>query len=122
MTDLASDLTQLFAFAYELRKADTKDEFSLKLLQGNIETQLITDIIMSNTWDNKTQKMTVSQESEYKISMPIDGQDFTLVYLKQNTSAETSVPFILNNSNAIPDNMTSDIKFTLCANGINMGR
>jgi len=45
-----------------------------------------------------------------------------MVYLKSNSTADTSVPFILNNNNEIPDDMTSDIKFTLCPNGINIGR
>ena len=67
MVESGNDLTQLFAFAYELRKADINDEFSQQLLKDNIEPQLITDIILSNSWDNKTQKMTVSQDCEYKI-------------------------------------------------------
>jgi len=56
--------------------------------------------------------------------LPIGEQKFTLVYIKDASSlpaAEISVPFILNEANEVPANMTPNVKFTLCPGGLKIG-
>ena len=68
--------------------------------------------------------MTLSQNTEYRMVLPIGQQQFTLVYIKEASSlsaAQVSVPLILNEANAVPANMTSNVKFTLCPDGLKIG-
>ena len=41
VTGIAKDLTELFAFAYELRKQDTSDEFTYDLLNGPVKPSIL---------------------------------------------------------------------------------
>jgi len=52
VTDLTKDLSQLFAFAYELRKNDPQNQYSSEFLKGNVSPPVVVDIIMDNTWDS----------------------------------------------------------------------
>lgn len=124
VTDIAKDLSELFAFAYELRKSDPKNLYSYDFLNGQVNPQVVIDIIMNNTWDPKKKKMILSRDCEYRMVIPIGQKRFTLVYLKakQSLSKQISVPFILNEGNAVPKNMTPNVKFTLCPKGLKIGR
>jgi len=124
VADLAKDLPLLFAFAYELRKNDPQNKYSSGFLTGNVNPPVVVDIIMANTWDSAKQVMTLSQDCEYRMVLPIGEQKFTLVYIKDASSlpaAEISVPFILNEANEVPANMTPNVKFTLCPGGLKIG-
>lgn len=44
-------------FAYELRKHDTNDLFTRKLLDNNVHPVIIVDIISANKWDQENQCM-----------------------------------------------------------------
>jgi len=68
--------------------------------------------------------MTLAQNCEYRMVLPIGQSKFTLVYIKEVSSlpaAEISVPFILNEANQVPTNMTPNVKFTLCPGGLKIG-
>lgn len=55
---------ELMGFAYELRKADTEDKYSEELLKGNVKSQVLIDIILSNKW-NKMVKELVPDENSF---------------------------------------------------------
>jgi len=68
--------------------------------------------------------MTLAHNCEYRMVLPIGQSKFTLVYIKEVSSlpaAEISVPFILNEANQVPPNMTPNVKFTLCPGGLKIG-
>ena len=48
---LSTDPVELFAFAYELRKADVEDKYALRFLYGFVKPSILVDIIMANKWD-----------------------------------------------------------------------
>jgi hypothetical protein len=124
VADLAKDLSQLFSFAFELRKNDPNNQYSSTFLTGNVNPPVVVDIIMDNTWDSTKKAMTLAKNCEYRMVLPIGQQKFTLVYIKDVSSlpaAEISVPFILNEANAVPANMTPNVKFTLCPGGLQIG-
>lgn len=123
VTDIAKDFSELFSFAYELRKNDPKNLYSYNFLNGQVNPSVVIDIIMNNTWDSKKKRMNLAKDCEYRMVIPIGTKRFTLVYLKskQSLSKNISVPFILNEGNAVPKNMTPNVKFALCPKGLKIG-
>ena len=79
---IAEDLSQLFEFAYELRKNDLANVYSYQFLSGNVIQQVIIDIIMDNFWDISKKCMILSTKNEYEMTMTIQESKFKLAYVK----------------------------------------
>ena len=61
--ELGEDTEQLLRFAYELRKFDKEDEYTMDLLYGNIQPQVLLQIIKANRWNKSESKMEYSGEN-----------------------------------------------------------
>jgi len=57
--ELSSDAKELVKFAYELRRQDTEDRYSMGFLSGQVKPPTLVDIIMSNKWSTEENRMTV---------------------------------------------------------------
>jgi len=57
--ELSSDAKELVKFAYELRRQDTEDRYSMGFLSGQVKPPTLVDIIMSNKWSTQENRMTV---------------------------------------------------------------
>ena len=66
-------------FAYELRKHDTNDQFTRKLLDNNVQPVVLVDIIAANKWDQESQCMvphpdqkafTIQKDDTYYLMAP----------------------------------------------------
>ena len=63
-----SNTKDLLNFAYELRKHDTENKFTRRLLEKRVEPQIFVDIIVSNKWDEDRKAMVVEEEgAEFSI-------------------------------------------------------
>jgi hypothetical protein len=45
------NLKDFLNFAYQLRKHDTENQYTRKLLAGRVQPELFVDIIVANKWD-----------------------------------------------------------------------
>ena len=66
ITGLANDLTELFAFAYELRKQDAADLYTEDLLNGPVKPAILVTIIANNVWLSKSKKMGLKRDDAYR--------------------------------------------------------
>lgn len=48
VTEISRDLTELFAFAFELRKVDSDNKYSYDFLNGAVNPPIVVQIIMNN--------------------------------------------------------------------------
>lgn len=64
---ISKEPDQLVAFAYELRRQDTHDKYSFEFINGNVKPSILTDIIMSNTWDQQEESMKVKKQAKFRI-------------------------------------------------------
>lgn len=48
---MSQNLNEFLLFAYELRKQDIDKNHSALLLNDNLKSKILTDIILSNYWD-----------------------------------------------------------------------
>ena len=65
--ELSSDAKELVKFAYELRRQDTEDRYSMGFLSGQVKPPTLVDIIMSNKWSTQENKMTVDENTWFSI-------------------------------------------------------
>ena len=72
VTDLCKDSESFVQFAFQLRKADVKDEYSFGFLNGNCKPRVLADIVIGNKWDAKANIMTINKKKPYRIQ---NGQD-----------------------------------------------
>lgn len=72
---------QLVAFAYELRRQDLSDKYSFEFINGNVKPSILTDIIMSNYWDQKEDCMAVKKNARFRICI---GQTMGMQFKKDN--------------------------------------
>jgi len=84
ITEISRDLTELFAFSFELRKADSDNKYSYEFLNGAVNPPIIVQIIMNNHWDSRKKRMIVG-EANYRLVISINQQRYTLCYLRENT-------------------------------------
>lgn len=57
VTSLSHDSLQLAKFAYQLRKIDTDNTYSLEFLNGNVQPSILVDVIMSNQYKKVSDTM-----------------------------------------------------------------
>ena len=65
VTNIARDQVKLYSFAYELRRHDHEDEFTLSLLDGQVQPSILVDIIVNNKWDGEEMMM----PNNYRLSI-----------------------------------------------------
>jgi len=122
ITEISRDLTELFAFSFELRKADSDNKYSYEFLNGAVNPPIIVQIIMNNHWDSRKKRMIVG-EANYRLVISINQQRYTLCYLREKHSTkQVSIPFVLKEGNKVPKNMSASCRFTLCKRGILLGK
>ena len=68
VTNIAKDLTDLFMFSFELRRQDTKDEYSYDLLNGAVKPCILVDVICNNVW-TKNKKMTFKRDLKFNLTI-----------------------------------------------------
>ena len=64
---ISKEPDQLVAFAYELRRQDSNDKYSFDFINGNVKPSILTDIIMSNQWDQSEETMIVKKNARFRI-------------------------------------------------------
>jgi hypothetical protein len=65
--ELAADPEQILKFAYELRKQDIEDKYTLTLIDGQVRPPVLVEIILANKWNSEACKMTVDAKDQYAI-------------------------------------------------------
>lgn len=61
---MARQPENLIKFAYELRKQDLNDEYSNTLLEGQVQPNVLVQIIMSNQWNTEQGKMVLNENQD----------------------------------------------------------
>ena len=61
VSTIQKNKSDLFCFAFELRKQDTEDKYSFDFLNGQVKPAILVDIIMSNQWVSEKDQMIVNQ-------------------------------------------------------------
>lgn len=64
---MAADPEELLKFAYELRKQDVEDKYSVAFLNEQVRPPVMVEMILANKWDSKAGKMTVDAKDQYAI-------------------------------------------------------
>lgn len=57
VTDISKDQRELLTFAYEMLKTDVDQKFTFDLLNGQVKPHSLVQVIMSNKWNPKLDKM-----------------------------------------------------------------
>lgn len=65
--ELAVDPEEILRFAYELRKQDVNELYSLSFLNNQVRPPVLVQMILSNKWDSEAGKMIVDVRDEYAI-------------------------------------------------------
>lgn len=65
--EMAVDPEEILKFAYELRKQDVQELYSLSFLNGQVRPPVLVEMFLANKWDSEAGKMTVGATDHYEI-------------------------------------------------------
>lgn len=85
------NMVDFLKFVYELRKADTDDKYTEKLLKNYVKVPVLLELIKANSWnqqfmvfdDNKIHVKLIKQGQVLYYNNNKNGQDFTLGIKKE---------------------------------------
>lgn len=67
VTSVSTNPQDLLAFGFYLRKADPQNAYSADFLSGAVKPQILTNILLSQTWDSQAEEMLVNEQSSVRL-------------------------------------------------------
>lgn len=110
--EMAVDPEEILKFAYELRKQDVQELYSLSFLNGQVRPPVLVEMFLANKWDSEAGKMTVEAKDYYEI---MSGDKV----LCQSAGSEIET-VELNECNSI-EGLNTKFKLLLAPDGLHVG-